>query len=168
QDQAGKRLENALKNLPALREVIRKAPCLPPNPRKIKAFANVLRRYRNCACYEQRIKDGGIDHALACRADWLMVLVACLYVFHPELYRVVEAYPEYSVELGPWSRGQASEHKPLGALERVHIPRTAKSEPAAQPEPASPDDVSLVPAFPDPIRGNVFRIQSLLEQIRTA
>jgi hypothetical protein len=165
QDTAGKRLENALKNLPALREVIRKAPCLPPNPRKIKAFANVLRRYRDCACYKERIKDGGIAHPLACRADRLMVLVACLYVFHPELYRVVEAYPEYIVEIATWSRGQASEHKLLGALERVRVPRTAKSEPGNQPEPATPGTTSLVAAFPDPIRGNVFRIQSLLDQI---
>jgi hypothetical protein len=168
QDAAGKRLENALKNLPALRQVIRAARCLPTNPRKIKAFANVLRRYRNSACYEQRIKDGGIAHALACRADRLMVLVACLYVFHPELYRIVEAYPEYIVEVAKWARGQASEHKLLEALERVQAPRKATAAPGTQPEPASPDEVSLVPAFPDPIRGNVFRIQSLLEQIRTA
>src|SRR5438445_2614834 len=76
QDAAGKRLENALKNLPALRQVIRAARCLPPNPRKIKAFSNVLRRHRDCACYHQRMQGGGIAHALACRADRLMVLVA--------------------------------------------------------------------------------------------
>jgi hypothetical protein len=144
-----------LANRLALFTVAQQTSCLAPNPRRINALANVLRRYYGHAAYEDRKQ----LPAHAQRADYLMMLTACLYVFHPELYRRVAHLPDFIVEIASWASGTPSGHE-LFAEDKL---RRMRSRSPSQQAGGSPGSEKPVAAFLDPVRGNVFLLQSLIE-----
>jgi len=117
--------------------------CLPANGRKIKSYANTLRRFcENCpAMLNQTIE----------RHAQLLTIMSCLYHFHPQIYRVLESRPAFYNEMLLWAGGQASEQpafeglKVLGDKEGQHSVRN-----------------------PDPATGDVFRITRLVREAKDA
>lgn len=134
--------------------VIQEHSCLPVNPRKIKAYANLLRRY--APAYSALLT----NPAQAKEAAERIVAFSCLYHFHPELYRVVEANPSFYEFLSRWSAAEPNlpEHSVLKGLE---TPRIAQITSGSSPTP----QVSFRDAYVDPAAGNVFRIQSLFRKV---
>ena len=139
--------------------------CVAPNPRKIKALANVLARF--LADFEGRRDDqlpGLQRHAM------LLLLMACLYHEHHQLYRMIERDPEFYDLVLRWATGliehNPKEHKPHELLAVLKLP-TAFAEPEPMsPETAGPEPTPREePTFPDPVRGNVFRLQSLVREL---
>ena len=139
--------------------------CLPANPRKIKAFVNTLARFLVAA--RGRVPQLGYPRPELC------AVLAYLYQFHPEIYRVIEWQPAFFQELRNWcERGAPAPlgldtrpdptavpvHELFRALTRPHEPHT---DPMA-PTPITAGDRDT---FPDPARGNVFRIQKLVRAI---
>ncbi|MBS0197099.1 MAG: hypothetical protein JSR77_10100 [Planctomycetes bacterium] len=144
--------------------------CIPANPRKIKAFAAVLWRFLT-EPNPQQIKSAAFlkipeyrepaakDPYLA-----LILVMASLYHFHPEAYRVLEAHTDgFYEELWQWctrtGEDKDKDHGCLAGLERAF--KIAK--------PASAGDNPLPemrPLYADYSRGNVLRIQQLLYHAR--
>lgn len=134
----------------ALCEVVREQRCLPANPRQIKAFANLLRRNAG------RLP----PHDSPMRRARLIVVMAYLYRFHPDIYRHLEAYrkPFYD-ELRNWCRGypRGDEHPLIEELDRAWRVEEKVDESSPAPEWGIADR-----AFPDPVEGGVMRAQRLI------
>ena len=136
--------------------------CLPANPRKIKSIAHVIFRL---------IEKPGLN---AVPQEWsepgrqamLVVIMACLYQYHPELYRLVEHYPRFYEQLRLWANGDRVEFE-----HEVFSPRNLQLSLARPPSGADADERRPTPSkaqvdtFPDPVRGNVLRIQSLIRDL---
>jgi hypothetical protein len=136
--------------------VLEKHDCLPRNPRKIKAFANFLRGY--VPRFAPRLAAGGPP---AEECAHLVVIFSCLYQFHPEVYRILEAHPRFYEEVRRWARldGTLPDYAVLKSLGRSEVAgKTNPSTPTAEPERVS--------AFADPAEGNVLRVQSLIASFR--
>ncbi len=125
--------------------------CLAANARKIKSFANVLIRFVDILGY-------GTAPPLDPR---LIVLMACLYHDHFELYRRIESEPDFYNRIRWWATGQRDTGHDL--LKPLRLPVSFGETDATErrPTPAPVGD----PTFPDPVRGNVFRLQSLVETL---
>ncbi len=130
--------------------------CLPPNPRKIKALANVLRRYEKQLSNPVMKDDGAYgEHHQA-------LAIACLYCFHPEIYRRVELYPDFLVEVVKWSNHQgSSDHELFRGLVLPH----RKPDASTASDAATPGSEPSLPTFPDPTRTNAFLLGKLLKGI---
>jgi hypothetical protein len=89
------------------------------------------------------------------------VIMTCLYHFHPELYRLVEAHGHgFYDKLRRWAKGHREEatlHPRLGELEDAWTIRLDDDGGSTQ-EPNLGES-----AFADPVEGNVFRIQRLVQ-----
>ena len=153
------------KNVPlsqSVLKVIKEYHCLPANPRKIKSIAHVIFRL---------IEKPGLN---AVPQEWsepgrqamLVVIMACLYQYHPELYRLVEHYPRFYEQLRLWANGDRVEFE-----HEVFSPRNLQLSLARPPSGADADERRPTPSkaqvdtFPDPVRGNVLRIQSLIRDL---
>jgi hypothetical protein len=136
--------------------VIQQYRCLPTNARKIKAYANLLHRYvsrfeANLAAAET--KD---------RTARLIVIFSCLYQYHPDLYRLVEADSKFYLRLLGWAKADRAlpDHPSFQGLGRISNPQwTDKGESTVTAEP------SWLDAFADPSEGNVLRIQRLISDL---
>jgi hypothetical protein len=148
--------------------------CLPANPRRIKAFVNTLARFL--------ISVAGRKNPLPWPAAEVCVVLAYLYLFHPEIYRVIEWEPTFYQELRNWCERPSTSltsppiattppstaaspsptaspvHELFRSLARPH-------EPISDPSAATPATSPGRPTFPDPARGNVFRMQSLVRSL---
>jgi hypothetical protein len=137
-------------------KVLEQFACLPANPRKIKAFANVLQGYLPRLAAE--LGDPGKSADCAKRA----AIFACLYFFHPELYRIVEGQPAFYEEIRRWAQfDKAADHPAFKALDLSERSlKTDAADTTATPEP------QWESAYSDPVEGNVFRIQKLISSFR--
>jgi hypothetical protein len=156
----GTLLENYLDDLPGSAEicgVVRAFPCLPSNPRKIKSYANLLRRY-----VPSRLVGKLTVAQTAKRNTELAVIISCLYQFHPGLYRILEAHPQFYEQIRRWSLqdGTAMKHPAFeGLRESEQAIKTAQ----AQTTPTA--EAQLESAFADPAEGDVFRLQKLIRTL---
>ena len=130
--------------------------CLPPNPRKIKTLGNVLRRY------EPQLSAEKIDHNVAQKPHYQALVVACLYCFHPEIYRRVELYPDFLVEVVNWSNHLGSSDHEL--FRGLVLPQR-KPDASTASDAATPGSEPSLPTFPDPTRTNAFLLGKLLKGI---
>jgi KAP-like P-loop domain-containing protein len=135
-------------------ELVDQYRCLPANPRKIKAYANLLKRYLAQLNHTQPTEPGEADT----RHASLIVIMAYLYQFHHRLYRVLETRPKFYRELVLWCRGHQEEarHPLLRELEPDLVGETDPTAPLGA-------DPTQVEAYPDPVLGNVLRVQRLVE-----
>ncbi|MBN2562173.1 MAG: hypothetical protein JXQ75_14715 [Phycisphaerae bacterium] len=151
--------------------IVREHGCLAANARKIKSFANVLVRFVNQRKGRQLtpIVPARRAKVLSRRAR-LTVLMACLYHDHHELYRMIEADAEFYNLMHQWVTGlvhvDRAKNAPHALLCRLKLPtgfKQAGGESAELKEGApSPQGEAT---FPDPVRGNVFRLQSLIRAL---
>lgn len=126
--------------------------CLPPNPRRLKAFANVLPRF------EARID--AAPGSPAERVQFRMALVvAYIFQFHPALYRHLEAEPLLAQRICDWVRGESPENLP-GVLAGLQRGVTFVGRPDA-PTP----EYRAVPEYSDPSDPDVFWMSKVINTI---
>ena len=80
-------------------------PCLPPNPRRIKGLANLLQRF----AARHLPAECALDDADVLRKTGMLLVVASVYQFHHDLYRLWEGEPLVFQHLLDWSRGRPLE-----------------------------------------------------------
>jgi hypothetical protein len=109
--------------------------CLPPNPRKMKRFANGL------ISLVHRAKKELAESTLT--EDWktgCLVLLACLDAFHPELHRRLQIHDACWLSIGNWCRNgeKLAKGDPLApALEELQLITVGQS--AQHYDPAAPN-----------------------------
>lgn len=135
--------------------VIERYGCLPANPRKIKGFANLIRRYvpQFWKTLADPVQRDDCSH--------LVIIFACLYQFHPELYRILEMQPRFYEEIRRWALGDAATIK-HPAFEGITMALRQAQRAANAPTPGP----SLDSAYVDPAEGNIFRVQGLIAGFR--
>jgi hypothetical protein len=129
---------------------------LPANPRKIKGFANIVRR-----------SSDGITTRISVSPDperdvQLFIYIACLYYFHPDVFRVLEAEPKFASEIKRWTEGYPVTHDVLGRLKLPMSPPTVSGSSSASNPAATP---TLAQMFYDPGESTTFRLQELVRSL---
>ena len=129
------------RELNAVFSILTRYACLPANARKLKSYANTLRRFcEHCkALHDQPIE----------RHAQLLTIMSCLYHFHPQIYRVLESYPAFYNEMLLWAEGQDSSNPAFEGIKLV-------SETSAKNTVKSPD----------PATGDFFRITRLVREVK--
>ncbi len=136
--------------------VVRHYRCLPANPRKIKAFANVLRRFlEQVGLQDEEGWEPRDDEPAG-----LVVVMAYLYQFHPEIYRRIERDSRFFEVLRIWAAHEAPVRHEI--LDDLVLPFAA-GEVDPHQVVGRPD---IEYTHPDPMRGDVFWIQMLLADLQ--
>ena len=136
-------------------------PCLPSNPRRIKGLANLIGRLAPRLPSREGVSD---DPGAIIEAQ-LLVIVACIHQFHPDLYVRWEAEPALYDKFRVWCEAvetrdgtaEPREEPPPSFLQSLTLPLQR-----ATPEPTAPAPEEFDSTFPDPTEANVFWIQSLI------
>ncbi len=120
--------------------------CLPPNPRRLKALASVLDRFAN------RLpgRDGDPQDQDMIQRAGQMLVVAYIYQFHHELFRLWENDLSLFHRLLDWVRGAGSIPTRSEPILPLSVTTTGEQEEA------------WATTHPDPTEANVFWIQSLV------
>ena len=129
--------------------------CLPPNPRRLKGLANTIGRLAS------RIPQAAINSADASAIIdiRLMIIVAYIYHFHPELYIRWEAELDFYKVIRDHCRSRQSRG---GILDTLVLPISVDTDQKA-PVP----DIKQQSNYPDPADARVFWIQSLILSLGT-
>jgi hypothetical protein len=126
----------------ALRELAERHRLLPPNPRRIKAFANTLAQFESCFGIPQ---PGAIG---------IFLLMAGLYHFHHEIYELVLEHPDFfNNRLYHFATGGDVKHPVFEYL---------KPTQTVGADPRSPTPTTGQVAFYDPQGSDVFRLGELI------
>jgi hypothetical protein len=130
--------------------ILKEKSYLPANARKLKAYANTLRRF--------------VEHCHAPQ-DWppekhqkMLIICSCMYHFHPEIYRRLEASPGFYNEVREWASGGRSANPVFNYIEIAGL------GPSGTDAPPGSGGGAFV-NFPEPATGNVFRIRELVYQV---
>jgi hypothetical protein len=144
------------------------APCLPPNPRRIKGLANLVQRLAASVLSPTDSED---DQNVL-RKTQMLLIVASVYQFHDELYRLWESEPLVFKHLLDWARGNPLE---LTAAETEQEKRAEEGLPffrllgqLRRPcviRRRSDDTYEVRTAFPDPTDSCVLWVQSLMHHV---
>ena len=144
-----------------LRDVVGERQCLPPNPRKIKGFANLVARL----CLRQSNDlDRGVDEMRK------LLVVAYVYQFHHDLFVLWQANPSLSIAIVRWCRGEATYDifrdlvLPMDVEQEAHIARAelgGGTSLLAEMDDMSDDEIR----FPDPSAANVFWIRAIVRDL---
>jgi len=140
-------------------------PFLPPNPRRLKALANLYNRLWQRARVSDKIfLDHPDKNALALR----ILVVAYVYQFHSEFYQRWRHDPTFLEELRIWMQSgkpkliQNRENRdvPDPAFFALILPSFAKADTASSSPTPTPNIISN---YPDPSAPGVFWIAPLLQ-----
>jgi hypothetical protein len=127
-------------DLEAVFSMLKRYNCLPANARKLKSYANTLRRFReHCKALEAQT---------VARHAQLLIIMSCLYHFHPQIYRLLESDPSFYNEMLLWAEGKSSVNPAFEGIKVV-------SETAAE----------HMVRNPDPATGDFFRIARLVRDV---
>ena len=140
-------------------------PFLPPNPRRLKALANLYNRLWQRAMDTAKII---LDHPDQSKLALRILVVAYVYQFHSEFYQRWRHDPTFLEELRLWMQTgkpkliQNKENKdiPDPAFFALILPSVARTVATDSPTPNSPDIISN---YPDPSAPGVFWITPLLQ-----
>lgn len=172
-DQLLGRLLPGFPGLADIQRIVQHYRCLPPIPRKIKGYANLLLRFEP---HIEQIKKGiedtpvagpGVDFVHSPVRDlrrWAGLAVAFSYLYHfrHPLYRLLwSERREFLVELQRWSRGER-ESRVQRHVQGLFLRR---SGPEVQEDRASTSEhEELLAAFHDPA-DEIFHVQDLLADL---
>ena len=135
-----------------IRDAVRGFPCLPPNPRRLKGLANLIGRLA------PRLPTASDDAAII--EARMLVIVASIYQFHPELYLRWEAELDFYNRIFDRCRGDQLENIPI--LQSLVLPKQ-RSETDTDPTPGDEREST----YPDPTETDVFWIQPLILSLGT-
>ena len=123
---------------------------LPPNPRRLRALANVYNRLRHNA-----VKDNyTIDMNLR------VLVVAYVYQFHADLFQRWHYDPNFYNKMRGWSNTGVADEKTEPYFARLSLPTQLKTD-TTSPTPSSS---TMESRFPDPSAPGIFWIAPLLQQ----
>ncbi len=138
-----------------IENAVRGFPCLPPNPRRLKGLANLIGRLA------PRLPPGSEpDNKAAVIEARMLVIVAYIYQFHPDLYIRWEAELDFYNKILDRCRGDKLENIPV--LGSLVLPKQ-RSETDTEPTPGDEREST----YPDPTATDVFWIQSLILELGT-
>ena len=137
-----------------IRAAVRGFPCLPPNPRRLKGLANLIGRL-----VPRLPPESGLTGGAAVIEARMLVIVASIYQFHPELYIRWEAELDFYERILDLCRGTELE---IPVLQSLVLPQRI-SEEGRGPTPGDEHEST----YPDPTETNVFWIQSLILELGT-
>ena len=150
-------LEQAIENdpVPALiKQAVSGFSCLPPNPRRLKGLANLIRRLAPRLPLGPELKD---DEAVI--EARILVIVASIYQFHPELYIRWETDLDFYNKIFDRCDGRESD---IPILQSLVLPQQ-RSGTGTEPTPGDKREST----YPDPTETDVFWIQSLILELGT-
>ncbi len=128
--------------------------CLPPNPRKLKGFANLIGRFSSRLPREDQLPT-----AAAIIETRLLLIVAYVYQFHHEVFVRWESDLSLFDRIRDRCRGHESDIPCLAAL----VLRKKRSGDERTPTPTTEKEST----YPDPTDPNVFWIQLLVDGLGT-
>lgn len=143
-----------------VREALGGVPCLPPNPRRIKGLANLLRRMR--LKLPTTAAQGDRDEIV--RETRRMFIVAMIYQFHHDLFRRWANDITFFDEIYKWCRSPlhaVASREATDPLKQLfwHLqPAVLVDWNESTPTPQS----TFKTAYPDPGDSNVFWVQPLI------
>ena len=123
---------------------------LPPNPRRLRALANVFNRLRHCAVADTYTTDINLR----------LLVVAYVYQFHADLFQRWHYDTNFFNKLKAWSGTGAADEKTEQYFVRLSRP-THLRDMESDPTPGASGMESL---FPDPAAPGIFWIAPLLQQ----
>ncbi len=152
----------------AMADVVTAFQCLPPVPRKVKGYANLLLRFEGHL-------DGCRNHGTGDDVDpdhWAKVAVVFtyLYHFHHRLYRLLWESPrEFYDQLLAWCEGRpTSARNHFNDLRRRMAPPSSDSAEADRAEQSpTPKTPELTRVFLDPAADNVLHVEHLVRHLQT-
>ncbi len=141
-----------------MRDTLSRFDALPSNPRKIVALCNRVSQLI------QAVDDGPsklTDKTAQDQAYKLIFSLACLYQFHPSVYRILQGGPRFFSEIKRWCVNPEAKdlHECFMSITKAQ---------AADGDPTSPTPGSgarFKDLFIDPIRSDIFRIQCLIRDL---
>ncbi len=137
-----------------IRNAVRGFSCLPPNPRRLKGLANLIGRLVPRLPSEPDLT----DEAAIIEAR-MLVIVASIYQFHPELYVRWEADLDFYQRI--FDRCNSDESN-IPILQSLVLPKQ-RSETDTEPTPGDEREST----YPDPTGTDVFWIQPLILKLGT-
>lgn len=144
-------LPNEIKDL--VEQAIGDKQCLPPNPRRLKGFANLLRRF---ASLLPQVEEEKQNNVLMEKEIKYMLVVAYIYQFHHDLFLRWQSNPDLYNQIRDWIHNYTTD---LDFLKQLELPlKIIKIETTATPE------FDIISAYPDPTESNIFWIQRLIHE----
>ena len=132
-----------------IRDAVKGFSCLPPNPRRLKGLANLIGRLAPRLPSEPEL----LGEAAVIEAR-MLVIVASIYQFHPELYIRWEADSDFYKRIFDRCNSDESD---ISVLQSLVLPEQ-RSETATEPTPGD----ERASTYPDPTATDVFWIQPLI------
>lgn len=127
--------------------------CLPPNPRRLKALANLLGRWW------PRLGGVADDAVLKVRA---LIIISYVYQFHSELFQRWQFNPAFYTHMSSWAAKVWSPSVDWPAyFAGLKLPEEVYND--ASPQEATPR-VAARSTFPDPYAADVFWIAPLIRE----
>jgi hypothetical protein len=132
------------------------AQCLPPNPRRLKALANLLNHWYDK--YQKQIANA-VSIGEQIRMVQAMLFLAYIYQFHGELFQRLHYTPSFLNEINKWISNKlptASQMPDYFAA--LELPHHAIAAPSSSATPGH----TYVSTFPNPYSAKMFWIAPLL------
>jgi len=126
--------------------------CLPPNPRRLKALANLLNRFY--AQLDSNLLSEESNTALP--NLWLRVLATgYIYQFHSELFQRWQYDPDFYQQIRQWVQGAEMKEE---CFKRLRLPIAVTTASGTSPTP----QMTVTSTFPDPASPEMFWIAPLI------
>ena len=123
---------------------------LPPNPRRLRALANVFNRLRHSAAADTYTSDINLR----------LLVVAYVYQFHSELFHRWHYDPNFFNKIRGWSNTGIADEKAEPYFHRLSLPTQLKNDTTSP----TPSTSTVESRFPDPAAPGIFWIAPLLQQ----
>lgn len=145
--------DGTLLTAPLLELLNQHAPCLPANPRRIKAYCNAVNHFLYAYQTKEALQE--VDLGLAAK---IVAVVAYLQLFHNPLHRILQREPGFYEQIFRWASGDDAA-EPWKVLERIDLPYRRFPRPA---DATIADANKSMPKYLDPAFGNTLHLQRVI------